>query len=103
MDKSTKLLLLFALIAAIFTFWPGKYAYYTPEGFLIRVNRFTDQTEYYTTTAGWTTAKPGPDNHGIPAETPASGQVNSSERTLVPPSPKPSPKPKQTPKPTPEQ
>jgi hypothetical protein len=32
MDKSTKLLMLFALIAVLFIFWPGKYHYYTPEG-----------------------------------------------------------------------
>jgi hypothetical protein len=103
MDKSTKLLILFALIAALFTFWPGRYHYYTPEGFLVRVNRFTDQTEYYTTNAGWTTAKPGPDTLSRPAQTTAPGQVDTSDRTLVPPTPKPSPKPKQTPKPTPEQ
>jgi hypothetical protein len=103
MDKSTKLLILFALIAVLFTFWPGRYSYYTPEGFLIRVNRFTDQTEYYTTTAGWTAAKPGPDNLGRPTQTPAPGQGDTSDRTLVPPTPRPSPKPKQTPKPTPEQ
>ena len=101
MDKSTKLLLLFALIAVLFTFWPGKYHYYTPEGFFIRVNRFTDQTEYYTTNAGWTTAKPGGDNIGRPAQTPAPGQVDTPPKTLVSPTPKPAPK--QTPKPTPEQ
>jgi hypothetical protein len=102
MDKSTKFLLLFALIAVLFTFWPGKYHYYTPEGFLVRVNRFTDQTEYYTTNAGWTTAKPGLDNLGRP---PAPGQVDLPGRTLVTPTPKlsPKPSPKQTPKPTPEQ
>ena len=101
MDKSTKLLILFALIAVLFTFWPGKYQYYTPEGFLIRVNRFTDQTEYYTTTAGWTSAKPGRDDLGRPAQTPPPGQGDPSGKTLVPPTPKPSPK--QTPKPTPGQ
>jgi hypothetical protein len=101
MDKSTKLLMLFALIAVLFIFWPGKYHYYTPEGYFIRVNRFTDQTEYYTTTAGWTTAKPEIDNPGRPAQTPASGQGDSSGKTLVSPTQKPSPK--QTPKPTPGQ
>jgi hypothetical protein len=101
MDKSTKLLILFALIAVLFTFWPGRYHYYTPEGFFIRVNRFTDQTEYYTTTAGWTTAKPGGDNLGRPAQTPSPGQVDTPPKTLVSPTPKPAPK--QTPKPTPEQ
>jgi hypothetical protein len=101
MDKSTKLLLLFALIAALFIFWPGKYHYYTPEGYFIRVNRFTDQTEYYTTTAGWTTAKPEIDSPGRPAQTPAPGQGDSSGKTLVSPTQKPSPK--QTPKPTPGQ
>ena len=106
MDKSTKLIILFALIAVLFTFWPGKYHYYnTPEGVLVRVNRFTDQTEHYTTYAGWTTAKPGLDNLGRPAQTPAPSQGDLSGRTLVPPTPKPSPKPspKQTPRPTPEQ
>src|SRR5262245_49606394 len=104
MDKSTKFLILFAVIAVLFTFWPGKYHYYTPEGFLVRVNRFTDQTEYYTTNSGWTTAKPGLDHLGRPAQTPAPGQVDSG-KTLVSPTPKPSPKPslKQTPKPTSEQ
>ena len=101
MDKSTKFLILFALIAVLFTFWPGMYRYYTPEGYFIRVNRFTDQTEYYTTTAGWTTAKPEIDNPGRPAQTPAPGQGDSSGKTLVTPTPKPSPK--QTPKPTPGQ
>jgi hypothetical protein len=105
MDKSTKLLFFFAVIAVLFTFWPGKYHYYTPEGFLVRVNRFTDQTEYYTTNAGWTTAKPGPDTLGRPAQTPSPGQGDLSGKTLVQPTPKPSPKPspKQTPKPTPQQ
>jgi hypothetical protein len=105
MDTSTKLLLLFALIAALFTFWPGKYHYYTAEGILVRVNRFTDQTEHYTTNAGWTTAKPGLDNLGRPTQTPASTQGDLSGRTLVPPTPKPSakPSPKSSPKPTPEQ
>jgi hypothetical protein len=101
MDKSTKFLILFALIAVLFTFWPGMYRYYTPEGYFIRVNRFTDQTEYYTTTAGWTTAKPETDNPSRPAQTPAPGQGDSSGKTLVSPTQKPSPK--QTPKPTPGQ
>ena len=101
MDKSTKFLILFALIAVLITFWPGRYHYYTPEGYFIRVNRFTDQTEYYTTTAGWATAKPEIDNLSRPAQTPAPAQGDSSGKTLVTPTPKPSPK--QTPKPTPGQ
>jgi hypothetical protein len=59
MDGFTKLLLLLALIAFLGAFWPGKYQYYnTHTGILVRVNRFTSQTEYYTTNGGWATASP---------------------------------------------
>ena len=60
MDGFTKLLLLLALIAFLGAFWPGKYQYYnTHTGILVRVNRFTSLTEYYTTNGGWTIASPG--------------------------------------------
>jgi hypothetical protein len=60
MDGLTKFLILLALIAFLGAFWPGKYQYYnTHTGILVRVNRFTSATEYYTTNSGWTTASSG--------------------------------------------
>lgn len=75
MDGFTKFLILLALIAVIVTFWPGKYHYYnTHTGILVRVNRFTSQTEFYTTNKGWTTASPSSgvvDIFGSPVQTPS--------------------------------
>ena len=78
MDGLTKFLILLALIAFVVIFWPGKYHYYnTHTGILVRVNRFTSQTEHYTTNSGWTTASPG------------SGAVDPT-RLIQTPSPNPS-------------
>lgn len=79
MDGFAKLLILLALIAVLLTFWPGKYHYYnTHTGILVRVNRFTNQAEYYTTNAGWTIASP------------ASGAGDTIGRPVQNPSPSPS-------------
>ena len=56
MDRFTKLLFLCALavaVVALIGFWPGQYQYYTTQGILVRVNRYTGQTEYYTVPRGW--------------------------------------------------
>jgi hypothetical protein len=89
MDGFAKFLLLLALIAFLGAFWPGKYQYYnTHTGILVRVNRYTSATEYYTTNSGWTTASP------------SSGAVDPT-RPVQTPSPNPSEAPgRPTPSPT---
>src|SRR5262249_8229307 len=70
MDRFTKLFFFCALavgVVALIGFWPGKYQYYnTAYGILVRVNRYSGQSEHYLPTTGWTT--------GLPAT--ASGQVD---------------------------
>jgi hypothetical protein len=62
MDRFTKLLFLCALVVgvvALIGFWPGKYQYYnTAYGILVRVNRYSGQSEHYLPTTGWTTGMP---------------------------------------------
>jgi hypothetical protein len=80
MDRFTRLLFLCALavgVVALIGFWPGKYQYYnTAYGILVRVNRYSGQSEHYLPTTGWTTGMPAaasgqPDVFGrpIPAQT----------------------------------
>jgi|SRR6266498_1019297 len=76
MDRFTKLLFLCALtvgVVALIGFWPGKYQYYnTAYGILVRVNRYSGQSEHYLPTTGWTT--------GVPAA--ASGQADLFGRPI---------------------
>ena len=76
MDRFTKLLFLCALAVgavALIGFWPGKYQYYnTAYGILVRVNRYSGQSEHYLPTTGWTT--------GVPAA--ASGQAGVFGRPI---------------------
>jgi hypothetical protein len=62
MDRFTRLLFLCALavgVIALIGFWPGKYQYYnTAYGILVRVNRYSGQSEHYLPTTGWTTGVP---------------------------------------------
>jgi hypothetical protein len=76
MDRFIKLLFLCVLavgVVALIGFWPGKYQYYnTAYGILVRVNRYSGQSEHYLPTTGWTT--------GVPAA--ASGQVDMLGRPI---------------------
>ena len=69
MDGFVKFLIICALITAIGSlavFWPGKYQYYnTQDGVLVRINRYTNETEYYTHALGWAVAKPAPLKSGV--------------------------------------
>jgi hypothetical protein len=62
MDTLTKTLLFCVLavaLIALFVFWPGTYQYHnTHDGILVRVNRYTGQTEYYIVTTGWKISTP---------------------------------------------
>jgi hypothetical protein len=64
MDGFVKFLIFCVLITAIgalAVFWPGQYQYYnTQDGALVRINRYTSETEYYTQALGWAVAKPTP-------------------------------------------
>jgi hypothetical protein len=76
MDRFIKLLFLCALaigVVALIGFWPSKYQYYnTAYGILVRVNRYSGQSEHYLPTTGWTT--------GVPAA--ASSQVDLLGRPI---------------------
>ena len=76
MDRFIKLLFICALavgVVALIGFWPGKYQYYnTAYGILVRVNRYSGQSEHYLPTTGWTT--------GVPAA--ASGQIDMLGRPI---------------------
>lgn len=73
MDGFIKFLIFCALITAIgalAVFWPGKYQYYnTQDGILVRINRYTSETEYYTHALGWAVAKPAPLKSGVAHDT----------------------------------
>ena len=71
MNKFTQFLFLCALLIALATlvgFWPGKYQFYTTQsGILIRVNRYSGETEHYIYASGWTAPPPAPSNP-LPAQ-----------------------------------
>jgi hypothetical protein len=69
MNKFTQFLFLCALLIALATlvgFWPGKYQFYTTQsGILIRVNRYSGETEHYIYASGWTASAP---SNPLPAQ-----------------------------------
>lgn len=59
MDRFTRILISLLVVAALITFWPGRYQYHTIfGGQLVRTNRFTGYTEHYTRHSGWTFRTP---------------------------------------------
>ena len=81
MNKFTQFLFLCALLIALATlvgFWPGKYQFYTTQsGILIRVNRYSGETEHYIYASGWTASQPASENPGAvssPGQRDASGR-----------------------------